>query len=126
AVIDPLREGLSLLAARLGRPVTVAQLGDGMALDAGRLPMAQMARAMRRAGLSARAATLAVDMAPLSLLPALLVMRDGATRVLVARDDETATLLSPETDGGEERVPLERLRAEHEGSIIFARPLYAG
>jgi ATP-binding cassette subfamily C protein LapB len=123
---DPLREGLSLLAARLGRPVTVAQLGDGIALDAGRLPMSQMARAMRRAGLSARAARMGVDMAPPSLLPALLIMRDGATRVLVDRDDEAAVLLLPETDGGEERVPLEQLRLEHEGAIIFARPLYAG
>ena len=124
-MIDPLREGLSLLAARLGRPVTVAQLGDGIALDAGRLPLSQMARAMRRAGLSARAAPMSADMAPLSLLPALILMRDGSTRLLVDRDDETATLLIPETDGGEERVALERLRLDHDGVIIFARPLYA-
>jgi ATP-binding cassette subfamily C protein LapB len=125
-MIDPLREGLSLLASQLGRPATVAQLGDGMALDAGRLPLSQAHRAMRRAGLSARATLMPIDAAPLSLLPALLILKDGATRVLVARDDETATLLIPETGGGEERVPLERLRAEHEGTIIFARPLYEG
>ena len=125
-MIDPLREGLSLLARRLGRPVTVAQLGDGLALDAGRLPLSQMARAMRRAGLSARAAPMPVEMAPLSLLPALLVMRDGGTRILVGRDADVAILLSPETGGGEERVPLDIVRAEHEGTIIFARPLYEG
>lgn len=99
-MIDPLREGLSLLAGQLGRPATVAQLGDGMALDAGRLPLSQAPRAMRRAGLSARATLMPIDAAPLSLLPALLILKDGATRVLVARDDDTATLLIPETGGG--------------------------
>lgn len=125
-MIDPLREGLSLLAARLGRPVGVAQLGDGLALDAGRLPLSQVAKAMRRAGLSARAVPMPVEAAPLSLLPALLIMRDGGTRIMVDREDDTVVLLSPETGGGEERVPLEAVRAAHEGTIIFARRLYEG
>ena len=123
---DPLREGLVLLASRLGRPVSVAQLGDGLALDAGRLPLSQVVKAMRRAGLSARAVSMPVEMAPLSLLPALLVMRDGGTRVLVGREDDVAILISPETGGGEERAPLDAVRGQHEGTIIFARALYEG
>ncbi|MFC5342832.1 type I secretion system permease/ATPase [Brevundimonas staleyi] len=125
-MIDPLREGLTLLAARLGRPTTVAQLGDGFGLDAGRLPLSQVSRAMRRAGLSARAVAMPIDLAPLSLLPALLIMRDGGTSVLVDRDEDYVVLLSPETGGGEVRVPLSQARFAHEGTIIFARPLYEG
>ena len=123
---DPLREGLSLLAAELGRPVSTALLGDGMPLDGGRLPLAQVRKAMRRAGLSARAVAMPVEQAPTSLLPALLIMRDGQTRLMVGRDEEAAILLSAETGGGRERVPIDVLRVWHEGTIVFARPLYEG
>ena len=123
---DPLREGLSLLAAELGRPVSTALLGDGLPLDGGRLPLAQVRKAMRRAGLSARAVAMPVEQAPTSLLPALLIMRDGQTRLMVGRDEEAAILLSAETGGGRERVPIDVLRVWHEGTIVFARPLYEG
>ncbi|MFJ6023517.1 type I secretion system permease/ATPase [Brevundimonas sp. NPDC092305] len=126
AVEDPLREGLSLLAAELGRPTTPAQLGDGMALDDGRLPLDQVEKAMRRAGLSARATPLGVEEAPESLLPALLLMRDGGVRVLMSKAGGEAVVLSPETGGGEGRLPLADLKAAHAGLIVFARPLYTG
>lgn len=121
---DPLREGLSLLAAALGRPASAAQLGDGLPLDRGRLPPDQIRAAMRRAGLSARAVRMSVDETPVSLLPALLVLRTGETRVLARLDEDMAVLLIPEAGGGEERLSREELRARHEGTIIFARPIY--
>lgn len=123
---DFLAEGLSLLAGQLGRPASAAQLVDGLPLDDGRLPVGQVRKAMRRAGLSARVVPLTVDEAPAGLLPALLLMRDGGTRVLAAREGDQAVLLSPETDGGEERLPLAELRAAHDGLIVFARPVYEG
>ncbi|WP_395945392.1 type I secretion system permease/ATPase [Brevundimonas sp.] len=123
---DPLLEGLSLLAAELGRPASSAQLADGLPLADGRLPLDQVRKAMRRAGLSARAVPMSVDEAPPGLFPALLLMRDGETRVLTARDGDHAVILTPETGGGQERVSLDRLRGEHAGLIVFARPLYEG
>lgn len=123
---DPLREGLSLLAARLGRPASVALLGDGLPLVHGRLPLDQTRAAMRRAGISARVVRMSIDEAPPSLLPVLLVLHGGETRVLVALDEETAVLLAPETGGGEERLARDELRRRHEGSIVFARPVYQG
>lgn len=123
---DPLLEGLSLLAATLGRPATPAQLADGLPLQEGRLPLDQIRKALRRAGLSARAVPLAAVDAPAALLPALLVMKGGETRVLVARDDAAAVLLSPETDGGQERVAWDRVAEAHADLVVFARPLYEG
>lgn len=123
---DPLREGLRLLASELGRPVTGARLVDGLALDGGRLPLEQVRKAMRRAGLSARAVTLTIDQIPPTLLPVLLIQKDGQTRVMVERGETEAVLLSAETGGGHDRVPLQALRDWHEGTVIFARPLYEG
>jgi len=123
---DPLREGLGLLAATLGRPASVAQLGDGLPLERGRLPLGEVRAAMRRAGLSARVVRLSIDETPVSLLPALVVLRSGETRVLTRLDEDAAILLVPETGGGQEEVSRQALRDLHEGTIVFARPVYQG
>lgn len=121
---DALREGLGALANALGRPVTSDQLAEGAALPEGRLPLEQVRQAMRRVGLSARVVNLALDEIPPSLLPALLIMRDGGTLVLVARDEEQATLLRPETGGGQEQIAWTRLTGDYSGAVVFARPIY--
>ncbi|RYG15825.1 MAG: ATP-binding cassette domain-containing protein, partial [Caulobacteraceae bacterium] len=84
----------------------------------------QVRKAMRRAGLSARVVSLSLDEIPPSLLPVLLILRDGQARVLVAVEGDAACLLSAETGGGQEPMSLGDLRAAHEGTVIFARPLY--
>jgi len=117
---------LSLLAGELGRPASAEQIGDGLPLEEGRLPVTQIRKAMRRAGLSARVTPMSIDEAPTGLLPALLLMRDGETRILAGRDQYHAVILIPETGGGQERVSLEQLRQEHSGLIVFARPIYEG
>ena len=124
--LDPLREGLVLLASELGRTTSVAQLGDGLPLDQGVLPLDQVTKAMRRAGLSARTVHLTVRQIPAALLPALLIFKDGSTRVLVRCTETTASLLSPETGGGCHEQSLSALEADHGGTVILARPVYEG
>lgn len=121
---DPLRDGLSLLASRLGRQVSVSQLGDGVALDDGRLTLDQVERAMDRAGLAARVVRMAAASAPTSLLPAVVVRRDGSTAVLVSVEGERARLLTPESGGGALEIGLDALAAEESGTMIFARPKF--
>jgi len=125
-VIDPLREGLVLLAAQLGRTTSLAQLGDGLPLEAGRLPLDQVTKAMRRAGLSARQVSLPLSDIPASLLPALLLMKDGGARVLVRLEPDEATVLSPETGGGCHDLSPSELEASYGGRVVLARPLYEG
>ncbi|WP_292036695.1 MULTISPECIES: type I secretion system permease/ATPase [unclassified Brevundimonas] len=123
---DGLLEGLSLLASELGRPSTAAQLADGLPLQEGRLPLDQVRKAMRRAGMSARVLPMTVRAAPAGLLPALLLLKNGQTCVLASRDQATAVVLSPETGGGRETMALADLEAAHDGLIVFARPQYEG
>ena len=123
---EGLLEGLSLLASELGRPCTAAQLADGLPLQDGRLPLDQVRKAMRRAGMSARVLPMTVRAAPEGLLPALLLLKNGQTCVLASRDAATAIVLSPETGGGHQAVALADLEAAHDGMIVFARPQYEG
>ncbi len=124
--VDPLREGLSLLAAELGVTASAAMLGDGLPLDDGRLPLDQVRRAMRRAGLSARVVPLPLDDVPEDLFPTLILLRNGRCLVFAAREDDEAVVLSPFTNGGAQRVSMEKLRAAYAGDMVFARPTYNG
>ncbi|MCE8018717.1 type I secretion system permease/ATPase [Halomonas sp. MCCC 1A11036] len=122
---DPLRSGLALLCHRLGRDTSEAELGDGLALVRGRLPLELAPRALRRVEIEGR-----VLQAPLErlagLLPALLIMADGATRLLVALDDDEGEVLLPETGGGAETLGLEALAATYGGMAVVARPAWRG
>ncbi|SDQ70301.1 ATP-binding cassette, subfamily C, LapB [Pseudomonas sp. UC 17F4] len=118
---DPLREGLLLLCRQLGRPLGDAELVDGLPLEYGRLPLRMVARALRRADITAR-----VDQLPLAqmdnyLLPALLLLNDGRSLVLVKLDAEHAQVLVPQSDGGGERLPLAELAALYSGTAVFAK-----
>lgn len=124
--VDPLREGLSLLAAELGCTASAAMLGDGLPLENGRLPLDQVRRAMRRAGLSARVVPLPLDEVPEDLFPTLILLRNGRCLVFAAREDEEAVVLSPFTHGGAQRVSMEKLRKAYSGDMVFARPIYTG
>lgn len=124
--VDPLREGLSLLAAELGVTASAAMLGDGLPLDNGRLPLDQVRRAMRRAGLSARVVPMPLDDVPDDLFPTLILLHNGRCLVFAARENDVAVVLSPFTHGGAQKVSMEKLRAAYAGDMVFARPVYNG
>jgi ATP-binding cassette subfamily C protein LapB len=119
---DPLREGLVLLSEMLGRHTSAAELGDGLPLVDGRLPVALVSRAMRRLEIAAQVRQSDLDI-PAYLLPALLVLRDGECVVLTAIEGDTATVRLPHADGGIQRLPAARLAELHgaPGETIFAK-----
>lgn len=121
---DPLREGLVLLCRQLGRNTTVAELGDGLALTRGRLPLDLVARALRRVGVEARALAVPLEQVGSRLLPALLILRDGGTGLLVEWQDDAAVVLLPESGGGSERLTREDLAERYAGSAVVARLAY--
>lgn len=121
---DPLREGLVLLCRQLGRNTTVAELGDGLALTRGRLPLDLVARALRRVGVEARALAMPLEQIGPRLLPALLILRDGGTGLLVEWQDDAAVVLLPESGGGSERLTREALAERYAGSAVVARLAY--
>ncbi|WP_110709735.1 type I secretion system permease/ATPase [Salinicola sp. CR57] len=119
---DPLREGMVLLCRRLGRPTSLSELGDGLPLEQGRLPLREVSRALRRAGVRARVSRRSLkDISP-RLLPALLILESGDTALLESLDGEEARIALPEADGGEETMTPEALDSLYSGTAIFARP----
>ncbi|MEE4453121.1 type I secretion system permease/ATPase [Novosphingobium resinovorum] len=118
---DPLREGLVLLATMLGRHISASELGDGLPLVDGLLPMDMVARAMRRLDIAAqvRRSDLAI---PGYLLPALLQLENGETAVLAAIEGDVAVLRIPDADGGIQKMPLAAVAALHTGTTVFAKP----
>jgi ATP-binding cassette subfamily C protein LapB len=119
---DPLREGLVLLSEMLGRHTSAAELGDGLPLVGGRLPVGLVPRAMRRLEIAAQVRQSDLDI-PAYLLPVLLLLRDGECVVLTAIDGDIATVRLPHADGGIQRLPVAQLEALHgaPGETIFAK-----
>ena len=123
-IVDPLRQGLLLLCRQLDRPLGDAELVDGMPLEHGRLPLHLVARALRRADITAQVTRQPLRRIDRYLLPALLLLDDGRALVLVGNDGEHAEVLVPQSDGGSQRMPLAELEALYSGTAIFAKCRY--
>lgn len=123
-IVDPLRQGLLLLCRQLGRPLGDAELVDGMPLEHGRLPLHLVARALRRADITAQVTRQPLRRIDRYLLPALLLLDDGRALVLVGNDGEHAEVLVPQSDGGSQRMPLAELEALYSGTAVFAKCRY--
>lgn len=121
---DPLRQGLSLLCRQLGRPVSLGELADGIALEQGRLPLHKVARALRRAEITAQVVEYPLQRMEAYLLPALLLLNDGGTLLLVGVSDGVAQVLVPQSDGGCERLGLAELNSRYSGTVVFAKCRY--
>ncbi|MDY4338184.1 type I secretion system permease/ATPase [Xanthomonas sp. LF07-6] len=124
ADVDGLRPGLLLLCQRLGRPLTDAELVDGIALDQGRLPLQLVPRALRRADLNADVLDYPLAGMDGYLLPALLLLHDGRTLLLEAIESENARVLLPHASGGEQTMPLSEMERLYSGSAVFAKPRF--
>ncbi|MFG6666886.1 type I secretion system permease/ATPase [Halomonas sp. HNIBRBA4712] len=121
---EDFNEGLALLCRELGRPTTEVELTDGFALEQGRLPLNLVPRALKRIGMTGRAVEMSLTRLGEGLLPALLMLEHGAVCLLVRVDAGEATILVPETGGGEERLALETLTARYSGVAVVARQVY--
>ena len=121
---DPLRDGLVLLCRQFGRAASIAELGEGLALEKGRLPLKLAPRALRRLGLTARVLEVPLMAISPTLLPVLLQLRDGQSVILVERQGEEVTVLDASSGGGQRTLSLLELEAQYSGSALFARPQY--
>lgn len=121
---DPLREGLVLLCRELGRQTSVAELGDGLPLDQGRLPLSMVARALRRLQVTAQVSQHTLESMSGYLLPALILLNDGQTLLLMGVTEDMADVLVPRAGGGRQAIPLERLPEAYSGIAVFAKAQY--
>lgn len=121
---DPLRDGLTLLCSQLGRQTNAAELGDGLPLEQGRLPLTMVARALRRIDIAARVVTHPLRAIDPYLLPALVLLADGRSLVLTALEDGVAHVLIPDSGGGQQRIALDDLALLYSGTAVFAKARY--
>ena len=124
---DPLADALLFLAAHHGRALSREALLGGLPIDDGRLNVALFERAAQRAGLETEPVKRALIDIPALVLPAVLVMRDGSCRVMLALDvrKRTVTTIDPSHRTPAETAPVSALADGYLGYAFFVRPAAA-
>ena len=98
-------------------------LTAGLPLPKQRLSAELLPRAAARAGLQGRWLRRNLDKIPELALPALLLLRDGRSALLLGWEaDGQARIMPSETEGGEVRVSIETLAEDYSGRVFFAQP----
>ena len=121
---DPLADALLFLAAHHGRAISREALMAGLPVLDGRLPPPLFERAAAKAGLEGKAVRRKLAEIPALVLPAVLSMRDGSTRILLAIDLDTkmATVVNPSSSARPQSRPMRELNAEYLGFAFLVRP----
>ena len=119
---DPLLDGLLALCSLHYKPASRAMLTTGLPLAAQRLSAELLPRAAARAGLQGRLLQRKLEQIPSIALPAMLLLKEGRSAVLLGWDGDTARLLLSESDGGEVHLTREVLSQDYSGRVFFAQP----
>lgn len=124
---DPLADALLFLAAHHGRPISRDVLLAGLPILDGRLPPPLFERAAIKAGLEAKAVRRRLSDIPALVLPVVLSMRDGSTRILMAidLDSKSASVVDPSSKKSAQQRPLSELSDEYLGYAFLVRPASA-
>lgn len=117
---DSLSDALLYLAAHHGRAITRDALLAALPIEDGRLSVGLFDRAAQRAGLETEAVRRSLAEIPSLVLPAVLIMKDGTTRVLVA-NTPSATVVDPSVDP-RRRYSFAAEAENYLGYAFFARP----
>ena len=120
---DPLLDSLLSLCVLHQKPASRAMLTTGLPLPSQRLSPELLPRAAAGAGLQGRLLQRKLEQIPNIAMPAMLLLKDGRSTILLGWENEgTARLLLSESDGGEVHVSREALLADYSGRVFFAQP----
>ncbi|MEE1926063.1 type I secretion system permease/ATPase [Pseudomonas sp. 148P] len=120
---DPLLDSLLSLCVLHQKPASRAMLTTGLPLPSQRLSPELLPRAAARAGLQGRLLQRKLEQIPSIAMPAMLLLKDGRSTILLGWENEnTARLLLSESDGGEVHVTREALQSDYAGRVFFAQP----
>lgn len=124
AIGDPLADALLYLAAHHGRSISREALLAGLPIIDGKLNASLLERAARKAGLEIEPVKRSLSDIPALVLPALLTMQDGTTRVLLDIDHELnkASVVDPAKGGAPETRTLAALTEDYLGYAFLVRP----
>nr|WP_254797532.1 type I secretion system permease/ATPase [Pseudomonas aromaticivorans] len=105
------------------KPASRTMLTSGLPLPEQRLTAELLPRAAARGGLQGRWLRRRLDRIPAIALPALLLLRDGRSALLLGWDEQgLARVMPSESEGGEVRVSAELLAEDYSGQAFFAQP----
>ena len=116
---DPLLLALLSVCKLLNTPHSADSLTAGLPLVDNKLNTPLFIRAAQRAGFSTGLVRRPLSEISNLVLPAVLMLRDNKTCVLISRQAETCTIILPETNSGEKTVPLNTLEEMHTGASFF-------
>ena len=121
---DPLADALLFLAAHHGRALSREALLAGLPIVNDRLSVALVSRAAQRAGLEVEPVKRPLWDIPSLVLPAVLIMRDGSTRILVANADDprNARVIDPTVKPHEAPHPFGAEAAAYMDYAFLVRP----
>jgi ATP-binding cassette subfamily C protein LapB len=119
-----LTDALVYLAARHGRALSRDALLAGLPITDGKLSISLFPRAAGRAGLEAEAVRRDLSDIPALVLPAVLIMKDGSTRILVEIDRHTkkARVINPSNRDAKAPAGKPAPEPEYSGYAFFVRP----
>lgn len=124
AASDPLADSLLYLAAHHGRALSREALLAGLPITDGRLTVALYERAAARARLEIEVVKRAITDIPALVLPAVIIMRDGSTRILheVNRDPRLTKVVDPSSSTNGKPTALGSEAADYIGYAFLIRP----
>lgn len=120
---DPLLDALMIICKLHNINTSRNVLTTGLPLESHRLTLDAFPRAAGRAGLKARAVQRGLEKITAMSLPAILLLKNDQTAVLIGWDDQQRPRLLPsETEGGEITLSPEALAENYSGRAIFISP----
>lgn len=118
---DSFSDALLFIAAHHGRAITRDALLSGLPIENDRLTPNLFARAAARAGLEVEATKRSLADIPPLVLPAVLILHDRTTRILLSTDGETIEIVDPSMRK-RERLLLQDIERDYIGYAFLLRP----
>ena len=122
---DPLLMALMALCRVLHVPQTADALLAGLPLVDNKLTLELFPRAALRAGLSAALVKRPLGKISNLVLPAVLLLKNDQTCVLLRINEDKLTILVPESGKGEKTITLNELQKEYTGLAFFVQVQHA-
>jgi ATP-binding cassette subfamily C protein LapB len=119
---DPLLDCLVEVCRLHGQNASRASLSAGLPLVGGRLTLELAERAASRVGMATRLQRVALGRIDGAALPAILVLKDNKSCVLLGFEGGQARVLLPETGQGAVSLAAADLAARYSGVVLFVRP----
>jgi len=116
---DPLLLALLSVCKVLHTPHTAESLTTGLPLVDNKLTPSLFVRAAQRAGFSTGLVRRPLAEISNLVLPAVLLLEDDKTCVLISKNEDTCVVILPETDSGEKTVSLSLIEEIYSGAAFF-------